>query len=252
MLRSKKSDEDDDLYGNQENIPLTDSQRQYKIRSEAVLEAEVLPDDTLVSIALRFNCTVADIKRLNKIQNNNEIFAFKVLKVPLTAHNILFDTLPKVHKSGSNSPRAVAAGTTLNNTNNNSNIASSKEKLEEKLLVASVSAAVITKNDDLITHDEPQSDSLNEPLLSKSQFRALKPPRNEFLTFNGSDCEFNWICLLILILVICVIIPLIYVYLVYEHPEKFNHTHSRYDDTELHFRAHFNDDNKINMSTDHH
>jgi len=155
-----------------------------------------------------------------------------VLKVPLTAQNILLDTLPKVHKSGQNSP------------NNKEKVSSSdgipsKEKLEEKLLVASVSNAVIAKSDDAA--DRPADDvetSVEDPLLDNSQFRGyprtLGPPKADYLTFNGSDCELNWIVLLVCILALCVIVPLIYVYLVYEHPENFVHEHSRYDDTDLH------------------
>jgi LysM domain len=172
-----------------------------------------------VSIALRFNCTVTDIKRLNKIDKDNEIFAFKVLRVPLTAHNILLDTLPKIHKSGSNSPRekkkVPASGTPPN-----------QEKLEEKLLVASVTNATIQKSPDAV--DRVDEDA-SEPLIDRSRFRGyprtIRPPRNDFLTFNGSDCELNWIFLLIVILAFCVIVPLIYVFMVYEHPEKFVHKH---------------------------
>lgn len=135
-----------------------------------------------------------------------------------------------------------------------------REKLEEKLLVASVSnATIITKNGDNdgdITENLNEdfasgNDSINEPLLKKSQFRGyprtLGPPKNDMLAFSGSDCEINWILLLIAILLCAFIVPLIYVYFVYEHPEFFNHTHSRYDDTDLHFRAHI-DDNLVHTT----
>ena len=124
----------------------------------------------------------------------------------------------------------------------------SKEKLEEKLLLASVSNAVI-KNSESSSDKTDNEDSrlenellLNEPLLRNTQFRgypkSIKLPKNDFLSFNGSDCELSWVFLLIIILAFCVIIPLIYVYAVYEHPEQFNHSHSKYDDPDLHFRSH--------------
>lgn len=49
------------------------------------------PDDTLQAIAVRYSCSVADIKRLNKIERDYEIHARKTLQVPLTADNILAD-----------------------------------------------------------------------------------------------------------------------------------------------------------------
>lgn len=203
--------------------------RQQKIRQEHTLEAEILPSDNLVSISLRFNCTVQDIKRLNKIDKDNEIYAFKVLKVPLTAQNILVDTLPKVHRSGQSSP------------SNKEKVSCSpdvipNEKLEEKLLVASVSSAVIAKSEDAADHPSTNTSlpAINDPLLDRSQFRGYPKtfgaPKNNFTSFNDSDFELNWIVLLFIILAICVIVPLIYVYIAHEHPEEFHH--SRYDDTD--------------------
>lgn len=204
------------------------------------MEAEVLENDTIHSIAIRNNCAISDIKKLNKIHQDNEIHAFKTIKVPLSAHNILVDTLPKIHKSGNNSPKATSSKNDLH----------SQERLEEKLLLASVSNAVIKTSDcgdksaALDDASQLENEMLNEPLLKDTQFRgypkSIKLPKNEFLTFNGSDCELSWVFLLIAILAFCVIIPLIYVYAVYEHPENFNHSHSKYDDPDLHFRSHLN------------
>lgn len=221
-----------------------------KIRHEQTLEAEVLENDTIHSIAIRNNCSVSDIKKLNKIHQDNEIYAFRTIKVPLSAHNILVNTLPRTHKSGNNSPKV---------SYDTKNSLPSKEKLEEKLLIASVSSnAVIKKADcgnklDELDDFSNLEDEMqhNEPLLKDTRFRGypktIKLPKNDFLTFNGSDCELSWVFLLIVILAFCVIIPLIYVYAVYEHPENFNHSHSKYDDPELHFRSHID----LNKSVTH-
>lgn len=216
-----------------DDVPL----RQHRIRHEHVLEASILPGDTLASISIRFNCSVQDIKRLNKIDKDNEIFAYRVLKVPLTAQNILLDTLPKVHKSGQSSP------------NNKEKVPSSseaipnKDKLEEKLLLASVSNAVIAKSEDAA--DNPSTSTtvpdINDPLIDRTQFRGYPKtfgaPKTDFSSFVD-ECEINWIVLLFVILAVCIIAPLIYVYLAYEHPEEFSH-HSRYDDMDPKRLHHF-------------
>lgn len=211
--------------------------RQQKIRQEQqTLEAEILPSDNLVSISLRFNCTVQDIKRLNKIDKDNEIFAFKVLKVPLTAQNILLDTLPKVHKSGQSSP------SNKEKVSSSSDAIPNKAKLEEKLLVASVSSAVIAKSEDAADNLATSTTlpDFNDPLIDRTKFRGYPKtfgaPKNNFIA--DGDCELNWIVLLFVILAICVIVPLIYVYVAYEHPEEFSH-HSRYDDTDSKRLHHF-------------
>jgi hypothetical protein len=178
---------------------------------------------------------------LNKIDKDNEIYAFRVVKVPLTAQNLLLDTLPKVHKSGQSSP------------NNKLKISSSTQKekdsnLQEKLLVASVISAVITQPEDAADRSaadiEPTSE---EPLVvDRTQFRGYPrqiAARNDYLSFNGSDCELNWIVLLFCILAVCVIVPLVIFYLVFEHPEKFAHDHIKYDDPDIGVRQlhHLND-----------
>lgn len=90
--------------------------------------AEVLDGDTLAAIALRFHCTVADLKRLNKIDKEMEIYARKTVRIPITPQNALvLDNLPKIHKSGNNSPKN---GGTIGNPQLN--------QLDEKLIVASV------------------------------------------------------------------------------------------------------------------
>lgn len=189
------------------------------------------------------NCSVQDIKRLNKIDKDNEIYAFKVVKVPLTAQNILLDTLPKVHKSGQSSPSQ-----THNLAVSSSHDATQKEKLEEKLLVASVSNAVIAKSEDAADRpaNEIEAATPEDPLMDRTQFRGYPrqiAARTDYLTFNGSDCELNWIVLLVCILAVCVIVPLIIFYLVYEHPENFAHEHIKYDDPDMAHRQlhHFND-----------
>jgi hypothetical protein len=177
------------------------------------------------------NCTVQDIKRLNKIDKDIEIHAFKVVKVPLTAQNILLDTLPKVHRSGQSSPSNKLAVSPPENE------ATQKEKLEEKLLVASVSNAVIAKPEDAA--DRPATEvecTPEDPLIDRTQFRGYPrqiAARNDYLSFNGSDCELNWIVLLVCILAVCVIIPLIIFYMIFEHPEKFVHEHGNYDDADV-------------------
>jgi len=243
MQRTKRSDYSA-LLSDANELPL----RQSGMRQVQFLEAEVLPGDTIVSVSLRFNCTIADIKRLNKIDKDSEIYAFKVLKVPLTAHNILLDTLPKVHKSGQNSP--TSGSSTSKEKVSASDV--SKEKLEEKLLVASVSNAVLTTSGNAAdrsvnTLESSVEDLSAEPLLDNTQFRGyirtFGAPRNDYLSFNGNDCELNWIALLICILALCVIVPLIYVYIAYEHPEDF--THSKYDDTDLKKLHHLNDNHTV-------
>lgn len=162
------------------------------------------------------------------------------MKVPLTPHNLLLDTLPKVHKSGQSTGQNSPSNT--EKLGSTSDAIPSREKLEEKLLLASVSAAVISRPADEVEKPASQPENPSSPLMDRTQFRGY--PRiirgHDYMSFEGSDCELNWIALLVFILAICVIVPLIYVFFVYEHPEDF-HSHSKYYDTDLKYLHHLND-----------
>ncbi|XP_055920535.1 lysM and putative peptidoglycan-binding domain-containing protein 4 [Eupeodes corollae] len=210
---------------------------------ENTIEAQVQDGDTLQALALRFHCTVADIKRLNKIDKDNEIHARKVVKIPVTVHSVLLETLPAVHKSGNNSPKhpqISEAGAQRNPLENAS--------LSEKLLVASVNSAGDTINDIILKSsvrnnayrdDSIEDNSLSmgnnhsdpyEPLMSGvlddsiPQPRIIRGPAVRPWDWSGSDCDMSWVCLFILILALCFAIPLIYVLYIAEHPKKIHHS----------------------------
>ncbi|XP_055609542.1 lysM and putative peptidoglycan-binding domain-containing protein 3 [Uranotaenia lowii] len=200
------------------------------------MEAEILPGDTLQAVALRFNCTIAELKKINKIDKDNEIFAKRIIRVPITPHSILLETLPKVHSSGNSSPKNVPAAPLLSSSTLEEQI-----DLDEKLIVAAVSNASYnhqqTHQHLKPFHDDPLEGSSHEifsnsdgidaanirqSLLSGEydesipQPRPVRLPANDF-SCNGSDCDMSWICLLVCILALCFAIPMIYVFYVAEH-----------------------------------
>ncbi|XP_315125.5 lysM and putative peptidoglycan-binding domain-containing protein 3 [Anopheles gambiae] len=216
---------------------------------ERWLEAQILPGDTLQAIALRFNCSIPQLKKLNKIDKDNEIYARNVIRVPVTPHSILLETLPRVHTSGNSSPKNIT--TTPPSV---SHVAvEAKATLDEKLILAAVSNASIQPSSSAATQfprkssgkhrdradrsseialDDLHGDEdagLSEPLLLSGEYddsfpqpRPLRLPANDF-SCNGSDCDISWICLLVFILALCFAIPLIYVVYVAEHIEKYHH-----------------------------
>lgn len=193
---------------------------------EPTLEAEVLEGDTLASIALRFNCTVADLKRLNKIDKDFEIHARKTLKIPITAHNVLLDTLPAVHKSGNNSPKVVNGESTQK-----------LEDLDERLIVASIANSEYVSSE---YRDFPRGEgdpSITDPLDGVDApipTVVLAKPRMDF-SINGSDCDLNWIFLFVCILALCFAIPLVYIFYIAE--EKIHHDALIHEATVAHHDA---------------
>ncbi|KAM7345884.1 uncharacterized protein ACRADG_011976 isoform 2-T2 [Cochliomyia hominivorax] len=228
-------------------------------RFENTIEAKVETDDTLQAIALRFHCTVADIKRLNRIDKENEIHARKVVKIPVTVHNVLLDNLPTVHKSGNNSPKPGQRSHGDNSRDSRSDFNSivrnpledAEAVLSEKLMVASVNSSgsnqLINSKatpiepaniNSVILNSKIISDSLNiysdmltnnvedvsAPLITNilddsnvPMLHRIRGPSLRAMDWSGSDCDMSWVCLFVVILALCFVIPLVYVFYIAEH-----------------------------------
>ncbi|KAH8277596.1 hypothetical protein KR018_001919, partial [Drosophila ironensis] len=213
-------------------------------RFENTLEVKVQEGDTLQALALRFHCSVADIKRLNKIDRENEIHAHRVIRIPVTVHNVLLgnnnvaDALPSIHRSGNNSPLHNVEREPAPERNP---LEDARQMLDERLLVASVNASGPVEGaqpstsraaaqfyegsqgapSDEANMEQPFDD--NAPLLVDRHTPLVRPipgPSLRAIDWSGSDCDLSWICLFIFILALCFVIPLVYVIYLAEHPHQ--------------------------------
>eukprot|EP00794_Sanderia_malayensis_P010047 gene10047-11077_t len=62
---------------------------------------EVVEDDSLAKLSLKFGCTITQLKQANGIYNDQDLFAFKTLKIPVYKHSLLWETVGhhKHHKT---------------------------------------------------------------------------------------------------------------------------------------------------------
>jgi len=212
-------------------------QKVFSPKIEKSLEAQVQDGDTLASIALRFHCTVAEIKRLNKIDKDNEIYARKIIKVPITPHSILLETLPN-DGSDPNTPLYKEAEGFFNN-NDVDSLREEAIKLNEKLFDPATTDDPSQKTINAIVLNSRlrrnlYSENLNENDRLRNSFhdnfeehlpqpRMIPGPTNVLFDCSGSDCDMSWVCLFVFILALCFAIPLIYIVYIAEHYEKFHH-----------------------------
>ncbi|XP_063225347.1 lysM and putative peptidoglycan-binding domain-containing protein 3 [Bacillus rossius redtenbacheri] len=87
----------DESSGDGDHLPLE------SFRQELCLEKQLQPGDTLQSLALQFNCSTAELKRVNRILKENEIFALRVVKIPARCYSLLTERLPGVHTAACSS-----------------------------------------------------------------------------------------------------------------------------------------------------
>jgi len=55
----------------------------------AYIEINVTEETTLLSLSMKFNCTITDLKRLNSLQNDRDMYALNTLKIPIKKHSAL-------------------------------------------------------------------------------------------------------------------------------------------------------------------
>lgn len=55
----------------------------------AYIEIPITKDDTLLALSVKFNCSLIDLKRLNSLQNDREMYALNSFKIPIKKHSIL-------------------------------------------------------------------------------------------------------------------------------------------------------------------
>ena len=175
--------------------------------------------------------------------------------MPITPHTVLLETLPRVHTSGNSSPKHPLVQTKSTDAITN------KVDLDEKLIVAAVNSTSFKIDEksvnDIILRSEIKSNqyhdddpleghsknfhhkntssttiiSENEPLLMSGEFdddipqpRSLRRKPTVDLSCNGSDWDISWVCLFVCILALCFAIPLVYVFWIAEHWERFHNS----------------------------
>lgn len=188
--------------------------------------------DTLQALSIRYHCPIAELKRLNNIHRENEIFAKKSIKVPARPFSV---ALASVHTSGTSSPKEEPDGTEIDT--NILNLKLSRELLNiPKSSCSSVKNGAVEVNDIIFNssvkpvdkscdnspitevhlHEEvrllPQSVPMDETILTK-------------LMCSGADAGISWIALIVCVIIVIVAFPLIYVLYIAEHPDQYYHSH---------------------------
>ncbi|XP_026321025.1 lysM and putative peptidoglycan-binding domain-containing protein 3 isoform X2 [Hyposmocoma kahamanoa] len=201
---------------------------------EHYIEAQVQEGDTLQAIALRFYCSIAELKRINHIHKDNEIFARRTIKVPVTPYSVLTELLPPsetvepVPTTSSLPQNQSSIHELMNNTQNekneshnlpNNNTESSDDyaiDCNAVVLNSTLAPAVIPYT------DIEQSEAITEDtqLLPNKKLReSLDAVVVKELTSHGADFGLKWYHLLGFVLIVGAVIPIVYIILTVENPE---------------------------------
>ncbi|CAH0724336.1 unnamed protein product, partial [Brenthis ino] len=199
----------------------------YRIKpQDHFIEAQVQEGDTLQAIALRFHCSISELKRINNIHKDNEIFARRTIKVPVTPYSVLTELVPTQP-----SPQPIPSTSNQDSTSlMMHNLV--QNPVENKLhLQSDISNGTDTKDGDFAIDcntvvlnstltpsvvpytDAEQSEYVSEDtqLLPNKPKVPVEAVVVKQLTSQGADFGLKWYHLICCLLVLGVVTPLLYV-----------------------------------------
>uniref|UniRef100_A0A0N5C1P4 LysM domain-containing protein n=1 Tax=Strongyloides papillosus TaxID=174720 RepID=A0A0N5C1P4_STREA len=62
---------------------VTNEYNMRKVKRISMIEHVIKPNETLQSICLKYECNVSEVKRINKLWNNEDLFTRKSIKIPI-------------------------------------------------------------------------------------------------------------------------------------------------------------------------
>lgn len=156
-------------------------------RHGQVLERELQQGDSLNKLALQYGCQVAEIKRLNNLMQEQDLFALKFIKIPLQRHSFLTEEFEDAHTTQNNTPP------------------SPETPLRAPPPVQEVTDFLMEVDNDterLIQEDEE---------LLEIRDRQGRSGRGQGMKGHGADWGIHWWNAVIAMLLIGIVLPLFYI-----------------------------------------
>ncbi|XP_029523902.1 lysM and putative peptidoglycan-binding domain-containing protein 4-like [Oncorhynchus nerka] len=167
-----------------------------------LLERDVLVGDNLNKLALQYGCKVADIKRVNNLIQEQDIFALKSIKIPVKKHSLLTEAntelkVPDPGASNSATPLPQPQGKLTASFPGRPHLQEYTDYLKE------------------VDHDIERliqtTNAQDEVFLEAAERPQKLGSRGQRLTSYGADWGIQWWNAVVAMLLIGIILPVFYV-----------------------------------------
>ncbi|XP_040019683.1 lysM and putative peptidoglycan-binding domain-containing protein 4 [Gasterosteus aculeatus] len=168
------------------------------VRNVLLLEREVLDGDNLNKLALQYGCKVADIKRVNNLMQEQDLFALKSIKIPVQKHSFLTE----MHSDRSDLQEEMPhSSTTPVKPLDRARVQPHLQEVTDFLMEVDhdIEKLIQTTNDQ------------DDDFLDGSEKRRLCGVRGQRLTGQGADWGIQWWNAVVAMLLIGIVLPLFYV-----------------------------------------
>ncbi|XP_072241899.1 lysM and putative peptidoglycan-binding domain-containing protein 4 [Leuresthes tenuis] len=172
--------------------------KQDQVRNVQLLERELLDGDNLNKLALQYGCKVADIKRVNNLMHEQDLFALKSIKIPVQRHSVLTET---------SSDRSDPQEEMLHSS---TSPMSRRDRPEAQAHLQEVTDFLIEVDNDIDKLIQTTADQ-DEDFLDNCEKPRRFGFRRKRLTGHGADWGIQWWNAVIAMLLIGIVLPLFYV-----------------------------------------
>ncbi|KAK2842235.1 hypothetical protein Q5P01_012435 [Channa striata] len=173
-------------------------QEQHRPSNIQLLEREVLDGDSLNKLALQYGCMVADLKRINNLMQEQDLFALKSVKIPVQKHSFLTETLTDLRDPQEEMPKS---STRPEKPQDRARAQPHLQEVTEFLMEVDNDIEKLIQ----LTNDQ------HEDFLDNSEKPQRFRKRGQRLTSHGADWGIQWWNALVAMLLIGIVLPLFYV-----------------------------------------
>ncbi|XP_005990190.1 lysM and putative peptidoglycan-binding domain-containing protein 4 [Latimeria chalumnae] len=175
-----------------------------RVGDVVLLQREITEEDNLNKLALQYGCKVADIKQVNNLLKEQDLYALKSIKIPVKKHGILTESnkeLKQPQIATTNSGRALTELSENSTTGwgiENTDLTEYFKGIDQDIgkLIQST--------------DEPKGE-LNEVLSSGLVNGPLLGTTTQKDRHHGADWGIQWWNAVLIMLLVGIILPIFYV-----------------------------------------
>ncbi|XP_062246708.1 lysM and putative peptidoglycan-binding domain-containing protein 4 [Platichthys flesus] len=188
---------DDEEFNVMEMRPLVSrEQGRDRLKNVQLLERKLEDGDNLNKLALQYGCKVADIKRVNNLMQEQDLFALTSIKIPVQKHSVLTETYTEKNEEqmphSSDSP------------------IKSLDRARNQPPAQEVTDFLMEVDNDIEKLIQT-SNNQDEDMLYNSEKEQGFGFRGRGLTSHGADWGIQWWNAVVAMLLIGIILPLFYV-----------------------------------------
>ncbi|XP_035521540.1 lysM and putative peptidoglycan-binding domain-containing protein 4 [Morone saxatilis] len=171
---------------------------QSALRNVQLLEREVFDGDSLNKLALQYGCKVADIKRVNNLMQEQDLFALKSIKIPVQKHSFLTETYTDLSDPQEEMPHSPSMP------------AKPQDRARAQPHLQEVTDFLMEVDHDIEKLIQTTNDQ-DEDFLDNSEKGHRFGFRGQRLTSHGADWGIQWWNAVVAMLLIGIVLPLFYV-----------------------------------------